>query len=72
MTAVVRELVGGDFVVRSRTTDGAWWLVTGDACSCPATVKNCWHRRQVDVLLLERNRKHVRPTAPPNVSALVD
>lgn len=60
------------FMVRSKSVDGAWRLVSGDSCSCPARVRICRHRQLVDAHLLERNRKNARPTAPANVAALCD
>lgn len=58
--------------VRSRTVANGWWLVNGEGCGCPATKRACWHYRQA--LAYERAMNPVadRPTAPPNISALVD
>jgi hypothetical protein len=74
----VRPLVGGGYVVRSRTTAGAWWLVEGwsaigeSPCSCPANTHRCWHVRQVEAWCRLQDRMARRDTPPPNVSALVD
>lgn len=62
------------YFVQSRTTEGVWYLVHGDTCSCRAGQDGhrCWHLRQVEAFCRELNRKHARPVAPVNVSALVD
>ncbi len=68
----VRPLVGGDYVVASRSTPGAWWLVRDYTCSCPATTPTCFHLRQVAAFCRAIDANHVRPAMPPNISALVD
>lgn len=61
---------GSGYFVKSRTVEGGWWFVVGEDCSCPATTERCWHyRRTVE---FERTQTPPRPTAPPNISALVD
>lgn len=60
----------GRYFVKSRTTAGAWWLVEGDTCSCPAgAARSCFHRRHRDQFV---ERINARPAARPNISALVD
>jgi hypothetical protein len=74
-TAVtVRQLQGGGYMVASRTTDGAWWHVVDQTCSCPAgrMERRCRHLRAVAEYCAEQNRRMARPTAPPHTSALVD
>lgn len=51
------------YFVKSRTTPGAWWLVSGNDCSCPADVQLCWHVRRT--YEYERMMSTPRPTAPP-------
>jgi hypothetical protein len=71
----VRQAQAGGYFVASRSTPGAWWLVAGRSCSCPAGqagAERCVHRRQVAAFVAAIDADHRRPTAPPNVSALVD
>lgn len=72
--ATVRQLKAGGYVVASRSTTGAWWLVWEQDCSCPAgrAGQRCWHLRAVADFCAEQDRRHRRPPAPPNISALVD
>lgn len=76
----VRQLVGGGYVVQSRTTPGAWWLVevhhtvrqAPATCTCPAEVARCHHVRQVENYCRLTDAMHARSTPAPNISALVD
>jgi hypothetical protein len=75
----VRQLVGGGYMVASRSTPGAWWLVNVSNhaalawdCTCPAGTPRCWHVRQVEAVGRLQSALDRRPTPPPNVSALVD
>lgn len=71
----VKEAPGLGYFVKSRSTEGAWWLIAGRTCSCPAGRagrERCWHRSQVAAFVAKINEAHKRPTAPPNISALVD
>lgn len=72
MTPVIYKVQGVGYIVASASTEGAWWMVEGAACSCPATVKNCRHIRAVQALVRDENERFARPTVPVNVSALVD
>lgn len=71
----VLEAKTGGYLVLSRSTPGCWWLVHERSCSCPAGRsgrESCWHRRQVAAFVAKLNEAMKRPTAPPNISALVD
>lgn len=71
----VLESKTGGYLVKSRTAEGVWWLVYERSCSCPAGRAgsvSCFHRRQVAAFVAKMNEATKRPTAPPNVSALVD
>lgn len=78
----VRQLVGGGYMVASRTTKGAWWWVDltrllltttqPRACTCPADTPRCWHVRQVLAYTRLQDALNTRPTPPPNVAGLVD
>jgi len=63
--------------VASRSTHGAWWLVTEHGCPCPATIERCYHVRAVADFtrkLDEENRARDRArlgTRPPH-PGLVD
>lgn len=71
----VLEARTGGYLVKSRSTEGAWWLVFGSTCSCPAGqkgMKRCWHRAQVQAFCRALDLPLARPAAPANISALVD
>lgn len=71
--AEVRQLLGGGYVVASLSVPGAWRLVDGKTCTCPAgKARTCRHRRAVARFCAEQDRQHARPTAPANVAALCD
>jgi hypothetical protein len=63
---------GFGYFVASRTEPGTWWFVNGSDCSCPAdpSRRGCWHVRQT--VAYEQAMTVARPSAPANVSALVD
>lgn len=67
----VLQVPGVGYMVASRSTPGAWWLVRQNTCTCPAT-RRCWHMRQVDAHAAAENKRLARPVAPVNISALVD
>ena len=63
------------YIVASRSIEGAWWMVQGGECTCPAGVagaERCWHRSKVAEMVAAENRHFARPVVPPHVSALVD
>lgn len=70
----VTHAVGVGYFVQSRTSDGVWYLVRGDECTCRAGQDGhrCWHVRHVAAFCARINAEQARPTAPANVSALVD
>lgn len=54
------------YIVRSRTVDGGWWLVSGNTCSCPAGQHGttvCFHRTQVARFAREMSERNKRPRA---------
>lgn len=64
----VKQAVGLGYFVKSRSTEGAWWLVVGRTCSCPAGQAgrlSCWHRRQVEQFCRELDRSMARPAGKP-------
>lgn len=65
--------VGTGYFVKSRTTDGAWWLVSGNACSCPHCVERptCWHRKQVAAFCARIAAENPRPRADDSSAAVV-
>jgi hypothetical protein len=72
MTPVIYKVHGVGYIVESESVPGAWRLVEGAECSCPATTPNCRHLRAVQALVREEDRRHARPVAPVHVSAMVD
>ncbi len=69
--AVLPGKAGGYFV-GSRTAQGAWWLVWGTSCSCPATVARCWHVQQVEAYCRAEDAKHRRPAAVVDAGIFCD
>lgn len=67
----VLEAKTGGYLVKSRTTDGAWWLVYGDTCSCPADVRVCFHQRQVAAFCAALSERYKRPRADDTSEAVV-
>lgn len=65
------KVPGLGYFVRSRSTEGAWWLVNGKGCTCPATITDCHHVRSA-YAWEKLHGPAPRPTAKPNISALVD
>lgn len=69
----VYQVQGVGYIVESLSTPGAWRLVRGGECSCPAgKACSCRHRRAVAVFCAAQDRRYARPVVPVNVSALVD
>ncbi len=68
----VSEVKGGGYIVPSKSVEGAFRLVWGNECSCPATGKSCRHRRLVSAYCAQQDAARRRPSAPVNVSAMVD
>lgn len=63
----VKQAVGLGYFVKSRSDEGAWWLVHGSTCSCPAGrsgTPSCWHRRQVEQFCRQVDAELARPAAP--------
>lgn len=71
-TDAVSPVVGGGYVVTSKSVDGAFRLVWGNECSCPATGPSCRHRKLVAAWCAQQDAKCRRPAAKVNVSAMVD
>jgi hypothetical protein len=69
---VVHQIPNVGYAVRSASTPGAWWLVEGSSCSCPATTPRCRHIRQVEAHCRLEDEKHARPVAVVNPSVFVD
>lgn len=66
----VKQAQGLGYFVKSRSTEGAWWLVAGRTCSCPAGQagrERCWHRSQVEAFCrkLDAELDADRPPAKP-------
>lgn len=71
----VLEAKTGGYLVQSRSTRGVWYLVWEKDCSCKAGLSGsevCWHRTAVRQFVKMLAEQHKRPSAPPNISALVD
>ncbi len=68
---MVRAGQSGGYFCHSTSTPGTWYLVWGQECSCPASVR-CKHLRMVDAFCRALDETHRRPVAPPATSLLVD
>lgn len=68
----VSPVVGGGYVVSSLSVPGAFRLVWGNECSCPATGRTCRHRKLVAAYCAALDAQRRRPSAPAAVSLLVD
>lgn len=71
MSDDVLRVVGGGYMVASRSVPGAWRYVHGNSCSCPAGGRRtCRHRRRT--VEFERERTAPRPVATVYPSIFVD
>jgi hypothetical protein len=68
----VSKVVGGGSIVASKSTPGAFRLVWGNECSCPATGPSCRHRKLVAAYVAQQDAAARPPAAKVNVSAMVD
>ncbi len=68
----VSPVVGGGYVVSSLSVPGAFRLVWGNECSCPATGKSCRHRKLVSAYCAQQDAARRRPSAPAAVSLMCD
>lgn len=71
-TDSVSPVVGGGYVVASLSLPGAFRLVWGNECSCPATGKSCRHRKLVAAYCAAQDAQRRRPSAPAAVSLMCD
>lgn len=76
MTDEVPEVLvirSGGYIVASKSVPGAWRLVRGRDCSCPAGDRpTCRHRKLVAAFCAREAEKYKRPVAAPHIAALVD
>jgi hypothetical protein len=68
----VAVAAGGGYIVASKSVDGAFRLVWGTECSCPAAGPTCRHRKLVAAYVKAQDAARRRPSAPVNVSLMVD
>lgn len=71
-TDAVSPVVGGGYVVTSKSVDGAFRLVWGNECSCPATGPSCRHRKLVAAYCAQQDAARRPARVPVNVSAMCD
>lgn len=71
-TDAVTYVSGTGYFVSSLSVPGAFRLVWGNECSCPATGKSCRHRKLVSAYCAQQDAARRRPSAPAAISALVD
>ena len=77
LSAVVRldsvsKVVGGGYVVPSKSTPGAFRLVWGNECSCPATGPTCRHRKLVAAYCAAEDARNRPARVPAATSLMVD
>lgn len=68
----VSEVKGGGYICPSISTPGAFRLVWGNECSCPATGRTCRHRKLVAAYCAKQDAARRPARVPVNVSAMVD
>lgn len=71
-TDAVSPVVGGGYIVPSKSCPDTFRLVWGNECSCPATGPACRHRKLVAAWCAEQDAKRRRPAGKVNVGLLVD
>lgn len=70
----VVKIPGVGYGVRSASTPGAYRLVSGKECSCPAGengARSCRHRRAVDEFVRSHADEYKRPRAVENPDLFV-
>lgn len=71
--AQVIHVLGVGYIVQSKSVPGAWRLVQGRECSCPAGGrKSCRHRRLVQEHCRALDAQFERPVGRVNPSMFVD
>jgi hypothetical protein len=69
----VIQVRGWGYIVRSASVPGAWRLVRGDGCSCPAGGRrSCRHRRLVAAFCRAEDELRRRPVGAVNPGMFVD
>lgn len=68
----VSVVKGGGYIVASKSTPGAFRLVWGNECSCPATGPTCRHRKLVAAYCAAEDARNRRPAVPVARSLMVD
>jgi hypothetical protein len=69
-TQIIKTRAG--YFVSSLSTPGAFRLVSGANCTCPAHGQSCRHRKAVQELVRKENAEFARPVAPPAIGLLCD
>lgn len=68
----VTYVSGKGYFVPSKSVEGAFRLVYGNECSCPATGPSCRHRKLVAAFCAQQDAERRPARVPVNVSAMVD
>lgn len=69
----VAQVVGGGYIVPSKSLPGTYRLVWGKECSCPhAGPRPCRHRRMAAAYCAAQDALLRPPPARVNISAMVD
>jgi hypothetical protein len=68
----VAEIKGGGYIVVSKSVEGAFRLVWGNECSCPATGKSCRHRKLVSAYCAQQDAARRRPAGKVSASLMCD
>lgn len=71
-TDAVSEVKGGGYSVPSKSTPGAFRLVWGNECSCPATGASCRHRKLVAAYCAKQDAARRPARVPAATSLMVD
>lgn len=68
----VAPLKSGGYCVASKSTPGAFRLVWGNECSCPATGPSCRHRKLVAAYCAAEDARNRRPAGKVNAGLFCD
>lgn len=71
-TDAVSEIKGGGYIVSSLSLPGAFRLVWGNECSCPATGPTCRHRKLVAAYCAKQDAARRPARVPVATSLMVD
>ncbi len=69
---IVTHAKGHGYFVASKSTPGAFRLVWGNECSCPATGPSCRHRKLVAAFCAKQDARNRPAPVRPAISLMCD